>query len=289
MDELNKLELFFKLDLKIKECLYKAAFNTQMGFDENYLVNYSNQLYDSVNYIIDNLEYIIEMYFPQLCEPFNIYFKKLKEELIECGSDYYRLKKFYETRVSNMSPEFLDSLKSNVFGYFVFNDINKVLNYTCTLNEILHLLHHAIINNEKGYQKIDQNYVINISDYDFIEVRGKDTEFSRKLADTLYNTNDPSIIHIIELENKTIVMMRDRGHATTLEIEKNNDYIQVKYFIPKIINKDKVNLLKGIQKVEDDNQRYASGDFSCRPEEFFEVITSFVNSIPTDLDLIPTR
>ena len=82
MDELNKLELFFKLDLRIKECLYKAAFNTQMGFDENYLVNYSNQLYDSVNYIIDNLEHIIEMYFPQLCEPFNIYFKKLKEELI---------------------------------------------------------------------------------------------------------------------------------------------------------------------------------------------------------------
>ena len=48
-------------------------------------------------------------------------------------------------------------------------------------------------------------------------------------------------------------MIRDRGHALTIEITINNDKARIDYFIPKIININMINALSGANKVRENS------------------------------------
>lgn len=77
------------------------------------------------------------------------------------------------------------------------------------------------------------------------------------------------------------MMVRDRGHALSIEIEKENDKYYVKYFIPKICNIDMVNSLKGVNKVTRDS-KYTVGVFETDLERLpFEII-NFISKVPMD-------
>ena len=79
------------------------------------------------------------------------------------------------------------------------------------------------------------------------------------------------------------MMVRDRGHALSIEIEKENDKYYVKYFIPNINNVDMVNELKGVRKVNDQS-KFTTGIFETNLENLTSNLTDFIGHVPTDFD-----
>lgn len=59
-------------------------------------------------------------------------------------------------------------------------------------------------------------------------------EFSQKIFEFIPNNMDVGDTDIISLKNKILMMIRDRGHATTMEIDLQNQDVWVNYFITKI-------------------------------------------------------
>lgn len=96
---------------------------------------------------------------------------------------------------------------------------------------------------------------------------------------------------IIGLENKVLMMVRDRGHALTLEIDTEGDKSLVRYFIPKICNIELVNQLRGVTKVAEsaDATDTATGCFECEKNNIGNEIVSFVEKVPTDSDILPRK
>ena len=87
--------------------------------------------------------------------------------------------------------------------------------------------------------------------------------------------------------NKLIMMIRDLGHALTIEITINSDIARVEYFIPKICNANKVNKLPGVEKVSEDSSAPDSTTgitefpISDLPQQLFD----FLVKVPTDEDI----
>ena len=64
-------------------------------------------------------------------------------------------------------------------------------------------------------------------------------ELGNKLYETIISSNlNSDCIDIINLENRMLIMARDLGHATVIEVEINNNNVFVKYYIPKNNNKE---------------------------------------------------
>lgn len=78
------------------------------------------------------------------------------------------------------------------------------------------------------------------------------------------------------------MMVRDRGHALTLEISILKDEVEVKYYIPRLINVDYINQLPGINRVNLASAG-ATGTFMIKDiNELPSYIWNFVNMVPTD-------
>ena len=60
---------------------------------------------------------------------------------------------------------------------------------------------------------------------------------------------------IVSMEKKMLMMVRDRGHALTIEIDKEEAGAVFKYFIPKLCNRDMIEKLPGINKITEMEQQ----------------------------------
>ena len=79
-------------------------------------------------------------------------------------------------------------------------------------------------------------------------------------------------------------MIRDRGHALTIEITINNDKARIDYFIPKIININMINALSGANKVRE-NSVWATGVIEVNKDILNGTLFNFIFKVPTDRDL----
>lgn len=86
-------------------------------------------------------------------------------------------------------------------------------------------------------------------------------------------------------DDRVILMIRDLGHATTIEITKDENSIKIQYFIPKICNIDMINALPGINKISN-TEVGATGIFYTTNEKFLTDFYDFVSNIPDDLDMV---
>ena len=78
-------------------------------------------------------------------------------------------------------------------------------------------------------------------------------------------------------------MIRDRGHALTLDIDTTNEKSFIKYFIPKICNLEMVEKLPGINKI---TKAGATGMFEISEEILPQNLFDFISKVPTDSDMI---
>ena len=281
-ENLQNIEKFFKYNFEIKKILYSTVPKEEYRYNKDALIEYSDKLFQALN----DTEYYINV----ILEKFNFsntdktyfqnFIKALKDELIKSGYDFNKLKNFYNVFFANMSEQLVNSVGENCVGYAMFNGIS--LNEAKSINEILHVVHQTIINNQNVLQSLPKlEEKKNYENYEIV-LYGKENIAARTLYESFPKELSCGDTDIVSLSNDRIIMMvRDRGHALSIEIEKENDRYYVRYFIPKICNVDMVNSLKGVNKVTKDS-KYTVGVLETSLEKLpFEVV-DFISKVPTD-------
>ncbi len=80
------------------------------------------------------------------------------------------------------------------------------------------------------------------------------------------------------------MMIRDRGHALTIEISLNNNIARLEYFIPKLCNIDMINSLPGVNKVNK-NSIGATGILEIDINKLPNCLFDLISRVPMDSDM----
>jgi hypothetical protein len=288
-ENLKKLEKFFDLDMKVKQEMINMAPNIVNEYDEEAIINYVDNVYrslDKIKYCFEEMSLYLEVDI-KAKEYINNLFNYYKESLSYAGTDINKIKQFYQSCVSNMSNELINSVKKDFCGYTLHYGPDSLLIKSKTINELLHVYHSYVMNNEEIYENVpvidckNNNYNYPIGLYGNINF----------IANNIYNNFpldlDCGYTDIVSLKNRTLIMVRDLGHALTINIEEENGIIKVNYFIPKLCNIDMINKLKGVNKVSQDIdiQQGTTGYFETNADNLCNDVFSFMSMVPTDSDM----
>ena len=210
---------------------------------------------------------------------------KLQTELAECDT-IDKLKKFYRVKISDISSDFIDKVNTQSIGYYPSRSLP--INEAESINEILHAIHHDLVNDEKTYDNLPLIAEKNISEDERYKLKMYGNKNS--VADAIFDIMSPSLgagetKFLTINENEMIMMVKDKGYATTLEIEKEQDKYYVNYFIPKITDVDYVNVLPGVRQITLED-RYTTGVFEPTVENLPYKVASLIASIPDDFQRI---
>lgn len=290
MESTIKLETFFKYDLICKEIINDIMPSELDFYSNDTRIKYKNKLYNNItklNVYINKMMSIYEIK-NDIVLNFNNMIKNIEKYVnspsfnILLNKDYYSFLSFIDKYISNMRYDFVYSIKKGFKGDY--------LDYGCgviipnTINEFLHYIHSYIVNNSNIYNEINVIKKIDRDDR-VIYLRGIETKIGFDLLNNISSSYiDSSIIDIINLDNKIIIMARDIGHATVIEIDISDlNNIYIKYFIPKNINKEMTRLLKGINE---NNDEFATGNFKTNVDNLTNDISTLMLNIPRDRGVI---
>ena len=285
---LKDLENFFDIDMKIKQAIIDLAPNEDYRYNSDYLIEYS----DKINSYFNEIEYYIN----KLTQSFdlNIYqegikekMKQIQERIQSSGSKFNNLKQIYTSCFTNMNNSIIENAKQNIYGYSINNDISGLINESKSINELLHVLHTYITNNDEiltSLPLVKRNGQENVSLY------GEKNNIAEDIFNTLKNVDEgfSSSVDIVSLKDRILMMARDRGHALSISIDMNEGASLVTYLVPKICNVDKVNKLRGVHKVRQnaDIRTATSGMFEIRDiDNISKEIFDFIQSVPMDNDI----
>lgn len=287
---LETLKNFIKTDLSIKNDLLELAPNKTDNFDESSKINYIDKLYKSLR----DLEFDFKSslkgfnFDDKINESLTEFFNKEKEKLAISNYNNINCNEIYQNNFSDMSKTFIEDVKKTFVGYTSFNenDLNTSIKEAKTINELLHTCHSYIMNNQSILSSITK---ISEKQNQFkypISLYGEQTKAAEELFNNFPMDLDVGWTDIISLEDQIFMMVRDRGHALTIDIDTSkNDYL-VKYFVPKLCNEEMIKALPGINK-DNISQNGASGYFQCKNTEFTNKLFSFIEKVPTDNDMPP--
>lgn len=293
MDNVEKIEKFFNDDIDIKNLMYEAAYNDNYGYSPQALAQYSDYLDKVLKYTEDKFEemiylssYIYESEREQNLKNLHNKFKKIEKELINSGLNKDKLQSFYENNISSMRESFIERVNNEVYAYG--GGSSRTFEEAESINEILHLLHHQMINNEyiyNGLPKVSEKYKYKGFE---ISLYGKNIS---SLAESIFDKLSPEEFgegaDILSLNDKILMLMRGSGHALSVEINPshiNKNEVEVNYFIPKVCSVEKVNELPGVRKVSNIATQ-TRGEFNVEQEKAADYVVEFVKKVPTDKDL----
>lgn len=278
---LDNIIKFFKYDILVKNILYSVSPDDIYSYSGQ---QYAKKLDGAIDYVEYYMVSMLNM-FP-ICDNQYVksFFDTLRFKLDECNYDFYKLKEFYIQSFSSMNTELLNNVAENCVGYKLIRNID--LKKVNSLNELLHVFHQKLVNDENIYQKMpkvcDKK---NIEEFN-VNLYGENTDLALTIFNSFPYDLSTGDVDIISFDNNFLIMVRDRGHALSLEISRNQDgkYF-VQYFIPKICNIDMVNNLVGVDKV-DDKSKYTRGKFEIDVQNLPYSIVDFISKVPTDSDII---
>ena len=287
-DNLEALKQFIKIDLEIKNELLELAPNPTDDFDEYTRIAYVDRVYESLK----DFEYQFQSSLKgfkmgkEVEESMKNFFSKLKENLAIGSFSKGACQTIFQRFFSNMSKKLIENVKENFVGYTGYGEeeLISLINGAGTINELLHICHSYIMNNERilssitklGEKKNDFGYPI--------KLYGEKSEISEDLFKKFPLDLDVGWTDIVSIQNQIIMMVRDRGHALTLDIDTSQEKPFVKYFIPKICNEEMVKLLPGVDK-NNLSGNGASGSFECEKQDFLEKLFGFIEKVPMDSDM----
>lgn len=184
----------------------------------------------------------------------------------------------------------MKEVQDGVFGYYLGSSPHSFDQSAKSINEMLHLIHHSIVNDEnilKGLPVLAENGA------EVVLYGTEDTynPIAEKIFDGLKG-NEHNIADIVSMRDRILMMVRDSGHALTMDIQKDADgKYYVSYFIPKICNVDKVNCLPGVRRVAKKEgvsqaRETTTGIFSVEGnQDVGAKVLDFIAMVPTDNDI----
>lgn len=289
-EKIIKLQHFFSVDTKIKKEIYDIAPQSLNGYiDETSISEYTDKLNDSLIYILSELKCVALDVFGKESSIFNkvCYLEQdIKTNFYSCGFDIEKLKSFYQKYISNMEPSFIDDVKRSYIGYYFGGGGVSPLKKASTINEILHLMHSRIINNEGLLQSIPLLNEKDNQHNNTISLRGIRNPMFEQLFMMFPTDLDCGITDMVIINEKTLIMMvRDRGNALSIEVTLNKDNARIEYFIPKICNVEMVNKIPGVNKVNDDSIG-TTGTIEVEVKDLPTALFNFISMVPTDMDIV---
>ncbi len=286
-ENFEKLNRFFEANLRIKEAIATSAPpGIFQYFDEE---KYSNKLEENIKFIFSELRNIVKDFFGQA----SIFYLKVqqlevdtKHEFYKCGLDKKKLREFYNNFISYMSPEFVALVKESCVGYTIDNRKYDPMDKFTTVNELLHYLHCYIMNSNFLYQSIPLiSEKKNFFNYP-ITYRGTKTEMFDSIYENFPLDLDVGHTDLISLNDKKLLMMvRDRGHALTIELTIKGNIARFEYFIPKLCNVDMINSLPGVNKVKENSRVGTTGVFEIPVQGLPYMVYDFISRVPMDKDM----
>ncbi len=289
-EKIIKLQHFFSVDTKIKKEIYDIAPQSLNGYiDETSISEYTDKLNDSLIYILSELKCVALDVFGKESSIFNkvCYLEQdIKTNFYSCGFDIEKLKSFYQKYISNMEPSFIDDVKRSYIGYYFGGGGVSPLKKASTINEILHLMHSRIINNEGLLKSIPLLNEKDNQHNNTISLRGIRNPMFEQLFMMFPTDLDCGITDMVIINEKTLIMMvRDRGHALSIEVTLNKDNARIEYFIPKICNVEMVNKIPGVNKVNADSIG-TTGTIEVEVKDLPTALFNFISMVPTDMDIV---
>lgn len=280
----KKIENFFKIDLIIKNLINNTFPNNADRNNPSEIISYVQKLNDTIDRI--------ELLFLRIVRSFEFgsnieeyienTFKKYQQQVLECGYNYYRLEQTFIKMFTSMSPELVKKVNEEIIGYSCLIDLEDILSQTTSINEILHVFHTYVVNNEN----ILQSSMMQL-EKGRTRLYGEKTPIATSIFDGLDNFMADSEKTILSIsDNHIIIMLRDFGHATTLDINIDKENAWIDYFIPKVCNYLMVNSLPGIRKIEEGTYfPTAKGMIVVKTADLAHYINDFIKKIPTDNEM----
>lgn len=286
-NNLEKVKKFLDLDMRVKKMIESLNPN-ESCFQEEGCIDYSNNLMNELKYFKECFM-MFGSFLSMTKDSIDIMASKIDEiteRFIETKLDYDNLKRFYINNILKMNEEPLKAIEEGYIGYTVFKSGYSALEKCKTINDMLHVCHHMLFNNEKLY---DLMPVIEEKEITggVAKLLGEENKDAKDIYDNIQDIYSYEI-DIFSINESIIIMARDLGHALTVNIDKENDNYRVSYFLPKICNPKKANELPGIKKVPLDSKptTTTTGEYVIKDGNLGERISTFLKSVPTDHDII---
>ena len=150
MKNLEAMKEFIERDMKIKETLMNLAPTEADDCDELSRIEYVDKLeegLDSIEY--DILASIKKFDFDEeLNNTIKEYFVNKKKAMAIGKYESGICQKIYNSEFASMNKEFIEEVKKGFVGYSRFSNQSEFIKKAKTVNELLHLIHSSIINNE---------------------------------------------------------------------------------------------------------------------------------------------
>lgn len=277
-DNFQKLNNFFQTDLHIKQLISSLFPNPADRLNKSALFKYVDRLEDSLDKIEISFNRIINTYFSSdLKKYIEVVFDYYHQEINSCGYDYDKLENAFKKIFVSMSPELIDITNNEIKGYYMLSGVEKPLAKATSISEILHIFHSYVLNNENILQSCNL-----LKQKAETRLYGYPSQIAENIFNSLddYFSDSPKIIVSLN-ETHILMMLRDFGHATTLDINIENDEAWIEYFIPKVCNCLMVNELPGVRKV-DKSSNWTKGTLRVKVSELGKYLNNFIKMIPTD-------
>lgn len=283
--KIEDLEKFFELDLKVKKLIESSRpniYNSKSVDIENDLLKSNEISRNALHQMLLIAEFDVK-------DVFDEFFDKIKNNILSCNYNVDKLNSVYENDFLKMTDGFEDLLEKCIYGYNTWLNLYEPLGKCHTINDMLHYVHFYVINNLELFQSMNLIMEKNTKlDWRSYRLFGRDTKLAREVFDNL--PNDETDVNVVSFNKHILILIRDRGHALSIDIEEENENdFRISYFIPKICNVDKVNKIKGVEKIDSTiKTRYDSthGEFTCKRNALCEELNSFIKSVPTDDDMV---
>ena len=287
MKSIKDLERFFEIDLQVKKLIETSRpnlYNSESVEEEEKLL----KVVDISRRAINQMVFLSGL---DLKEEFDEIVDKIEDKIKKCNYNIDKLIITYENDILKLTKGLEESVEKNIFAYSIKNGVYEPLKYCNTISDMLHYIHFYVLNDEITMQSmniIDKKEIS--SDYCYT-IYGKENDIAKKIYDNLPNIEEVDI-DLVSFDKHIIIIVRNVGHALTIDCQYENDNIRVSYFIPKVCNIEKVNKLIGVKKLDPSKNDYSSpthGEFVVNRENVGRAISEFIKHVPTDDDIINER
>ena len=289
-EKTDKIERFFAADMCIKKDMHSLVPTDADLYTMDSMVDYMDKLYRGIKDLKTEFKFMVRNIGlgKDTLDKIDKFFKQIIEEVSNLRYDPNTIKRFFNNRISYMREEFVNDIKLNIKGYSMFSNVDAYFGNCTTVNEALHLLHAFVMNNENILQSMNVLDIKDISGYS-LTLYGKPSPETKEIFDSFPSNTGSGDTDSIGLPgvNKSLMMVRDKGHALSIEITYEGENAIVEYFVPKLCNIDMVNALPGVIKVSSDAPMHSgtTGRFVVSKKELPLMLVDFVKKVPTDEDM----
>ena len=277
-----KIEYFFQLDTLIKEIVSKLFPNILNPNNIDELESYEKKLLsslDRIEILFDRITKLLDLN-ENINNLISQLFENYRRKIKNCALEYDNLKEIFLQIFVNMDLELTHKVNEELIGYYINKNLFILMLQVTSITELLHVLHSYVVNNEEIMQSCGL-----LNSNDTIKLYGKKTNISQVIFDNLKKDLNSSEITILSInDNHIIIMLRDYGHATTIDININENVAWINYFIPKICNYLMVQSLPRVSDINE-NSKWAQGTIMVNVNELGNYLNDFIKKIPTDDDM----